>query len=42
MLLIGVGVVTFAVGLPGGLWLALIGWFVMSVAAAELAGTERR
>jgi Zn-dependent protease len=39
--LIAVGVVAaLFLGAFSGLWLAFVGWFVMSAAAAELAATE--
>jgi Zn-dependent protease len=38
--LIAVGVVALFLGVFSGLWLAFVGWFVMSAAAAELAATE--
>jgi Zn-dependent protease len=36
-LMIAFGLVSFLAYGPGGLWLALIGWFVMSAGTAELA-----
>jgi Zn-dependent protease/predicted transcriptional regulator len=41
-LMIAAGVVTFLYSGPGGLWLALIGWFVMSAGAAEARFVEIR
>jgi Zn-dependent protease len=40
-ILIALGVLGFLLlGVPGGLWLAFVGWFVMSAAGAELAGAD--
>jgi Zn-dependent protease len=40
--LVGGGVFLFIVGAPGGLWLALIGWFISGAAAAEAQLAELR
>jgi CBS domain-containing protein len=42
VLMIGAGFAWLLVGAFGGLWLAFIGWFVFSAAAAERAATEAR
>jgi Zn-dependent protease/CBS domain-containing protein len=39
-LMIGAGLVSFLAYGPGGLWLAIIGWFVMSAGAAEARFVE--
>ena len=41
-LLIGLGGLEFLSGAPEGLWLALIGFFIVSAASAEQASTDRR
>jgi Zn-dependent protease len=41
-LLIGLGGLEFLSGVPEGLWLALIGFFIVSAASAEQASTDRR
>jgi Zn-dependent protease/CBS domain-containing protein len=41
-LMVAFGLVTFLTYGPGGLWLALIGWFVMSAGAAEARFAEMR
>jgi Zn-dependent protease len=38
--LMALGVIGFVAGVSGGLWLAFVGWFVMSAATAELSATE--
>jgi Zn-dependent protease/CBS domain-containing protein len=40
--LVGGGLLLFVVGAPGGLWLAVIGWFVSGAAAAESQLAELR
>jgi Zn-dependent protease/predicted transcriptional regulator len=42
VLLIAAGLAWFLVGAFGGLWVAFIGWFTFSAAAAERAATEAR
>jgi Zn-dependent protease len=39
-ILIALGVLGFLLGMPGGLWLAFVGWFVIAAAGAELAAAD--